>query len=182
MDVVRREGKTAFFLQIIWICCLAVLGVALGQNLIGWALTAFVAFLIFPAFWNRRAVLGRRTFTGTRTIVAVLFSIMMGYAAWTNESAQLPFAQSDTQRVVAAELRDPSSAEFRNIIEGTSTVCGEVNGKNAFGAYAGFKPFVSANGLVRFEPEQPAISDTQSLTGYYSALAEFSRARKQCYE
>lgn len=52
---------------------------------------------------------------------------------------------------VAANLLDPSSAQFRKVKvakmmdadEGRvfAIVCGEINGKNGFGAYAGFHPF-----------------------------------------
>lgn len=52
---------------------------------------------------------------------------------------------------VAANLKDPASAQFRNVKvakmmdadEGRvfAIVCGEINGKNGFGAYAGFHPF-----------------------------------------
>lgn len=56
------------------------------------------------------------------------------------------------KETVASQLRDPESAQFRNIIKtektsllefGIVTVCGEVNGKNAFGGYVGFQRFVS---------------------------------------
>lgn len=46
---------------------------------------------------------------------------------------------------VSEGLRDPSSANFRNIKEVThfdrQFVCGEVNGKNIYGAYVGFQWF-----------------------------------------
>ncbi|ATM92172.1 TPA: hypothetical protein QH309_003906 [Klebsiella aerogenes] len=52
---------------------------------------------------------------------------------------------------VAANLKDPASAQFRNVKVSKMTdaedghviavVCGEINGKNGFGAYAGFHPF-----------------------------------------
>lgn len=52
---------------------------------------------------------------------------------------------------VAANLKDPASAKFRNVKVAKKTdaedgrvvavVCGEINGKNGFGAYAGFHPF-----------------------------------------
>jgi len=51
----------------------------------------------------------------------------------------------------AMSLRDPDSAKFRNVrrynmVRDSTTVeipvyCGEINGKNAFGAYAGFQKF-----------------------------------------
>lgn len=49
----------------------------------------------------------------------------------------------DVKEAVANELFDPGSAKFRNFrekIDGFS-YCGEVNGKNKFGGYVGFKRF-----------------------------------------
>jgi len=45
------------------------------------------------------------------------------------------------KKVAAAQLRDPSSAQFRNVERHGSTVCGEINGKNGYGAYSGFSRF-----------------------------------------
>lgn len=42
---------------------------------------------------------------------------------------------------VSKNLKDPSSAEFRN----QSRLCGEVNAKNSFGGYTGFRRFIAAN-------------------------------------
>nr|WP_286037793.1 hypothetical protein [Enterobacter cloacae] len=63
------------------------------------------------------------------------------------EEKAISLAQSE----VSANLLDPSSAQFRNVKvakmmdadEGQvfAVVCGEINGKNGFGAYAGFHPF-----------------------------------------
>lgn len=60
-------------------------------------------------------------------------------------------AVSIAQNEVSADMKDPESSKFRNVkfiekgesIEGivTGVVCGEINSKNAFGAYAGFSPF-----------------------------------------
>ena len=45
---------------------------------------------------------------------------------------------------VSKELRDPSSALFRNLRQLESgQICGEVNGKNGFGAYTGFQTFAA---------------------------------------
>jgi len=46
------------------------------------------------------------------------------------------------KEVVAAELTDPGSAQFRNIREiEPGNYCGEVNAKTALGGYAGFTTF-----------------------------------------
>lgn len=47
--------------------------------------------------------------------------------------------------LVTGKLRDPRSAQFRNVRMivngGTSVVCGEVNARNGYGGYNGFEPF-----------------------------------------
>ncbi|MDN3524334.1 hypothetical protein QWY79_03535 [Halomonas sabkhae] len=61
------------------------------------------------------------------------------------------------KNAVAEKLRDPESAKFRSLDvfgpHGSIVVCGQVNGKNGFGAYAGFERFISEyeGGLVRLE-------------------------------
>lgn len=55
------------------------------------------------------------------------------------------------RRAVADKLRDPSSAQFRNVRRVTAdngqlVFCGEVNGRNAYGGYAGFVRFEASAG------------------------------------
>lgn len=50
---------------------------------------------------------------------------------------------------VANSLKDPGSAQFKNVhlvnyLDG-SVVCGEINAKNSYGGYVGFSPFVASN-------------------------------------
>jgi hypothetical protein len=56
------------------------------------------------------------------------------------------------KRAVEFLLKDPDSAEFRSVRESAKRyVCGEVNAKNSFGAYTGFRRFavdVSESGTV----------------------------------
>jgi hypothetical protein len=47
----------------------------------------------------------------------------------------------DAKSAVANSLKDPDSAQFRNVVYRAPHVCGEVNAKNGFGGYAGFKKF-----------------------------------------
>jgi hypothetical protein len=164
----------------LWILLLVVLGFVVGQTLIGWVLTAFIAFLIFPRFWDRRQEGGKRSFTGPRTTIAVLFTVAMSYAAWTKGGDRPLFGEQEAVAAVASQLRDPSNAEFRNVMEGTFATCGEVNGKNAFGGYVGFKSFVYEDGIVSFEPDQPLGADVRQQTSYYDDLAAFRRAQARC--
>lgn len=48
----------------------------------------------------------------------------------------------DVQEMVKAKLTDPESAQFRNVKASTEDyICGEVNSKNKFGGYVGFRSF-----------------------------------------
>jgi hypothetical protein len=56
-------------------------------------------------------------------------------------------AVEDMKKSVARSLKDPTSAQFRNVrlvpyING-KVLCGEVNGKNSYGGYSGFTAFVA---------------------------------------
>lgn len=49
------------------------------------------------------------------------------------------------EKYVKAKLKDPDSAQFQNQFIGTKdAACGEVNAKNSFGGYIGFKRYISA--------------------------------------
>jgi len=54
---------------------------------------------------------------------------------------------------VTRDLYDPYSAQFRNLTNHHGALCGEINAKNKFGAYVGFKRFYSSNASARIEPD-----------------------------
>lgn len=54
---------------------------------------------------------------------------------------------SETEKLAREQLKDPESAKFQNI----KGYCGEVNAKNSYGGYTGFKPFYLSNGIPVFE-------------------------------
>lgn len=57
------------------------------------------------------------------------------------------------KELVKYRLKDPASAQFRNVyfirarVGGAPTTCGEVNAKNSFGSMTGFRRFLSAGRL-----------------------------------
>lgn len=57
-------------------------------------------------------------------------------------------AITQAQKKLGDSLKDPGAAQFKNVrmtpyLDG-KVICGEVNGKNSYGAYVGFKPFVAS--------------------------------------
>ncbi len=68
--------------------------------------------------------------------------------------------ERDVRQAAANVLKDPESAEYRNIrrVDRSSMICGEVNAKNAFGAYTGFKPFVvnGSGAKLNFSVDDPS--------------------------
>jgi hypothetical protein len=85
-----------------------------------------------------------------------------------------PF-QTEVKERVAYKLKDPASAEFREVdfYPEVKLACGEVNGKNSYGAKSGFSGFTYDNGMVDFEGE----------FGYSSGLAKCTdQVRKRTKE
>lgn len=93
-----------------------------------------------------------RALTGITIIIAALLAGC--------ESGEIKTAKE----AVADRLRDPESAQFRSVKSGTApnglaTVCGEVNGKNAYGAYSGYQRFIANNKgkVVYLESQWPTF-------------------------
>lgn len=71
----------------------------------------------------------------------------------------------EAKRILADSLKDPASAQFRNVKAYKSgAVCGEYNARNGFGGYVGFKRFgVAADGSIMDAP------DVEGLDPNYAA-------------
>lgn len=70
---------------------------------------------------------------------------------------------------VIAKLKDGKSAEFRNQV----AFCGEVNAKNSFGAYAGFKRYIAADdNLVVMEDDMKAGEFDEAWNKYCVSYAK----------
>lgn len=62
------------------------------------------------------------------------------------------------KKEVVRDFKDPDGAKFRDLaLYQTQTgktgdlVCGQVNGKNSYGAFVGYRNFVYADGLIAIE-------------------------------
>lgn len=64
------------------------------------------------------------------------------------ESSKQAVWNAASQEAIKRKLKDPRSAEFRNVFfsdkGGSPVTCGEVNSKNSYGGFAGFQRFVAA--------------------------------------
>ena len=91
--------------------------------------------------------------------ILVIFLVGLGIYQMTSspsktskpsEQVTLANMQHLSEGYVKAQLKDPSSAQFKN----QRGACGEVNSKNGFGGYTGFKRYIGASqSLVVVEGE-----------------------------
>lgn len=71
------------------------------------------------------------------------------------------------QKLAAASLKDPGSVQFRATVANGPYVCGEMNGRNSFGAFAGFKKFVTKGDELTLEPSE---NDGAEAAGYFEVI------------
>ena len=86
-------------------------------------------------------------------LVALTVGVIIGMPKSTTsspqKSAQIKEIEQQTQSKIALQgyLKDPVTAQIRN----HKGYCGEVNSKNSFGAYTGFKRFIATPSLIFVE-------------------------------
>jgi hypothetical protein len=68
-------------------------------------------------------------------------------------ACQQPDPFADAKAAVAHELKDPESAQFRDLKQYGDLICGEVNAKNSYGGYVGFEPFYTQGDTVELAVE-----------------------------
>jgi hypothetical protein len=77
-----------------------------------------------------------------------------------------------TKRRIAYGLRDPDSAQFREVglfvYKGKTVVCGQVNSKNGYGGYVGFKPFIGGPSFGRVLEDLTSGPGSADSGGYRS--------------
>jgi hypothetical protein len=93
---------------------------------------------------------------------AVMLMVLAGLGNKYYQDKVVPVAEA--QRAIIYKLKDPGSAEFYNLtaFKYTSSVCGEVNAKNAMGGYVGRKRFVYVTSTKDVNIEEPE-SDKERL-------------------
>lgn len=91
----------------------------------------------------------------------IIFIIVFGIWLFTSgdDDKQPSEADLEFNRIVVSQesvkklLKDPESAKFRNM----KGLCGEVNSKNGFGGYTGYKRYIGTPSLTIIEGENPEI-------------------------
>lgn len=102
------------------------------------------------------------------TAIAVVALSGCGGSRNGNNSLVSDIFAEKVKKLASRDLKDPDSAQFRNetlqrkpIAIGaawkTAVVCGEISGRNSYGAYSGFRRFIvePGSGQRRLEPAQP---------------------------
>lgn len=85
--------------------------------------------------------------------VTMLLILVACAPALTEKSTFAPSEEqlASAKSAVVYDLKDPSSAQFRNMRgiqakaetgKSATYICGEVNARNSFGGYVGFTPFI----------------------------------------
>lgn len=82
-----------------------------------------------------------------------------------------------TKTTLTENFKDPGSAQFRNLrvvkFQTGKLVCGEVNAKNSYGAYVGFKPFVGGPiKAILLETSEYSAIDEDANAGLYAACGK----------
>tara|TARA_B100001123_G_C15074061_1_gene932821 strand:+ start:150 stop:518 length:369 start_codon:yes stop_codon:yes gene_type:complete len=70
----------------------------------------------------------------------------------------------EMRAAVSSHFKDPESAKFRIIKKTRQIICGEVNAKNSYGAYEGYKRFVyiPSSKTVSYEPDNTISTDSDT--------------------
>jgi hypothetical protein len=95
-------------------------------------------------------------------------ALVIGLTAALGLSGCSGGAEDAAKKLVADQLRDPASAQFREVKvvkqqDGSEAVCGEVNGKNAYGGYVGFRGFVVHGSEVHMRNDDLNMRDVAEI-------------------
>jgi hypothetical protein len=114
-------------------------------------------------------------------LIAIPVMVLSGCGPHPKAASAQDKAISGAHQVLSNSLKDPQSAQFRNerLTADSKTLCGEVNGKNGYGGYVGFRPY-----LFRVATNEafvsPGTPDFQTLVSYRGSIA--SIAAKQAVD
>ena len=78
-------------------------------------------------------------------LLLLVMAPAIAFPVWT-QGEMSKAQEAAIEQAASRDLRDPGSAQFRNLVrlvsdQGGEAYCGEINAKNAFGGYTGFVRF-----------------------------------------
>ncbi|SDZ49364.1 hypothetical protein [Delftia lacustris] len=108
----------------------------------------------------------------------ISIKIVSGYASFNRDYLYSGHSEEDliasAKTAVSNGLKDPQSAQFRNVrlvaYQEGAVVCGEVNGKNSYGGFTGFKRFAATSEAALIDQTSSNQADARSL-GIYEACS-----------
>lgn len=115
-----------------------------------------------------------------RFLALLVVPVFLALPVAAQDKGYAPFV-SKAKAVLTKDFKDPNGAQYRNLgvyrdIGGKDLVlCGEVNGRNSFGAMVGFRPFYATakNASIKEGPED-SLFDTLSQAYCEKRLAPAS--------
>lgn len=120
---------------------------------------------------------------------ALLIAAQPSHAADARLTAIQKTAIAAGESVIAAKLKDPNSAQFREMraypIKGAHlvVVCGEVTGRTEFGNVGRYRQFITAVRDGKGDPDEAEFYDPTQLTDYpISKRCEMAAHGKTFYQ
>jgi len=138
---------------------------------------------LVPPVAHRAMILGRSITRRAALVYAALIVVASVFAVLILGQPHAPQAAKSAQylAVLLYELSDPDSAKTRNLRfvqgDGGEALCGEVNWKNQYGGYTGFKAFVVTERKMKDVASRVIIfrgdpNDLENKRVMYTDLAE----------
>lgn len=94
---------------------------------------------------------------------SALLSMLLSYpevskskdTTWTDVE-KLP---AEVESELTKDFKDPFSVKYRNLkVSNRGLYCGEINGKNSYGAYSGFKKFYASEEVADVATDETALA------------------------
>lgn len=123
---------------------------------VGFTIVAFVVLLGFCNYKSSRDIQSIQP----QAVTAKTSEIPKGDAPAVDIKSSKSDAitiQTDSRIALKNYLKDPTSAEIRN----HKGNCGEVNSKNSFGGYSGYRRFIASPAIVVIEGENMSSEEFQ---------------------
>lgn len=108
---------------------------------------------------------GRRDWRPT-VALTLLAALIVGGAYFYARQAGWVGLESEARDALAYTLKDAPTAQFRKLSKDSlGTICGEVNARNGFGAYTGYRQFYAWRGTVFIDSDDSPLKSAANMCG-----------------